>query len=88
MEEYKENKRIVQGEKDSLEKQLSELKEEKISTKNEDNDMLMRVKNVYDILSSDSVDATTKNEVLRSVVEKIVYDREEDELKVYYYHMP
>lgn len=88
MEEYKENKRIVQGEKDSLEKQLSELKEEKISTKNEDNDMLMRVKNVYDILSSDSVDATTKNEVLRSVVEKIVYDREKDELKVYYYHMP
>lgn len=88
MEEYKENKRIVRGEKDSLEKQLSELKEEKISTKNEDNDMLMRVKNVYDILSSDSVDATTKNEVLRSVVEKIVYDREEDELKVYYYHMP
>lgn len=88
MEEYKENKRIVQGEKDSLEKQLSELEEEKISTKNEDNDMLMRVKNVYDILSSDSVDATTKNEVLRSVVEKIVYDREKDELKVYYYHMP
>lgn len=88
MEEYKENKRIVQGEKDGLEKQLSELKEEKISTKNEDKDMLMRVKNVYDILSSDSVDATTKNDVLRSVVEKIVYDREKDELKVYYYHMP
>lgn len=88
MEEYKENKRIVQGEKDGLEKQLSELKEEKISTKNEDKDMLMRVKNVYDILSSDSVDAMTKNEVLRSVVEKIVYNREKDELKVYYYHMP
>lgn len=88
MEEYKENKRIVQGEKDSLEKQLSELKEEKISTKNEDKDMLMKVKNVYDILSSDSVDAMTKNEVLRNVVEKIVYNREKDELKVYYYHMP
>lgn len=88
MEEYKENKRIVQEEKDGLEKQLSELKEEKISTKNEDKDMLMRVKNVYDILYSDSVDAMTKNEVLRSVVEKIVYDREKDELKVYYYHMP
>ena len=88
MEEYKENKRIVQGEKDSLEKQLSELKEEKISTKNEDKDMLMRVKNVYDILSSDSVDVTTKSEVLRSVVDKIVYDREKDLLKVYYYYMP
>lgn len=88
LEEYKENKRIVQGEKDSLEKQLSELKEEKSSTKNEDKDMLMRVKNVYDILSSDSVDVTTKSEVLRSVVDKIVYDREKDLLKVYYYHMP
>lgn len=88
LEEYKENKRIVQGEKDSLEKQLSELKEEKSSTKNEDKDMLMRVKNVYDILSSDSVDVTTKSEVLRSVVDKIVYDREKDLLKVYYYYMP
>ena len=88
LEEYKENKRIVQGEKDSLEKQLSELKEEKNSTKNEDKDMLMRVKNVYDILSSDSVDVTTKSEVLRSVVDKIVYDREKDLLKVYYYYMP
>ena len=88
LEEYKENKRIVQGEKDSLEKQLSELKEEKSSTKNEDKDMLMRVKNVYDILSSNSVDVTTKSEVLRSVVDKIVYDREKDLLKVYYYYMP
>lgn len=88
LEEYKENKRIVQGEKDSLEKQLSELKEEKSSTKNEDKDMLMRVKNVYDILSSDSVAVTTKSEVLRSVVDKIVYDREKDLLKVYYYYMP
>lgn len=88
LEEYKENKRIVQGEKDNLEKQLSELKEEKSSTKNEDKDMLMRVKNVYDILSSDSVDVTTKSEVLRSVVDKIVYDREKDLLKVYYYYMP
>lgn len=88
LEEYKENKRIVQGEKDSLEKQLSELKKEKNSTKNEDKDMLMRVKNVYDILSSDSVDVTTKSEVLRSVVDKIVYDREKDLLKVYYYYMP
>ena len=88
MEEYKENKQAVQEEKQHLEKQLSEIKEEKSNSKDDDEDMLLRVKNVYDILSSDSVDATTKNEVLRSVVEKIVYDREEDELKVYYYHMP
>lgn len=88
MEEYKENKQAVQEEKQHLEKQLSEIKEEKSNSKDDDEDMLIRVKNVYDILSSDSVDATTKNDVLRSVVEKIVYEKDKDLLKVYYYYMP
>lgn len=88
MEEYKENKQAVQEEKQHLEKQLSEIKEEKSSSKDDDKDMLLRVKNVYDILSSDSVDATTKNDVLRSVVEKIIYEKDKDLLKVYYYYMP
>ena len=88
MEEYKENKQAVQEEKQHLEKQLSEIKEEKNNSKNDDKDMLLRVKNVYDILSSNSVDVMTKNEVLRSVVEKIVYEKDKDLLKVYYYYMP
>lgn len=88
MEEYKENKQAVQEEKENLEKQLSEIKEEKNNSENDDRDMLLRVKNVYDILSSDSVDVMTKNEVLRSVVEKIVYEKDKDLLKVYYYYMP
>lgn len=88
MEEYKENKQAVQEEKQHLEKQLSEIKEEKSNSKDDDEDMLLRVRNVYDILSSDSVDATTKNDVLRSVVEKIIYEKDKDLLKVYYYYMP
>lgn len=88
IEEYKENKQAVQEEKQHLEKQLSEIKEEKSNSKDDDEDMLLRVKNVYDILSSDSVDATTKNDVLRSVVEKIIYEKDRDLLKVYYYYMP
>lgn len=88
MEEYKENKQAVQEEKQHLEKQLSEIKEEKSNSKDDDEDMLLRVKNVYYILSSDSVDATTKNDVLRSVVEKIIYEKDKDLLKVYYYYMP
>lgn len=88
MEEYKENKQAVQEEKQHLEKQLSEIKEEKSNSKDDDEDMLLRVKNVYDILSSNSVDVMTKNEVLRSVVEKIVYEKDKDLLKVYYYYMP
>lgn len=88
IEEYKENKQAVQEEKENLENQLSEIKEEKSNSKDDDEDMMLRVKNVYDILSSDSVDATTKNDVLRSVVEKIIYEKDKDLLKVYYYYMP
>lgn len=88
IEEYKENKQAVQEEKQHLEKQLSEIKEEKSNSKDDDEDMLLRVKNVYDILSSNSVDVMTKNEVLRSVVEKIIYEKDKDLLKVYYYYMP
>ena len=50
--------------------------------------MLDRVRNVYEIISSDVINNTTKNEILKSVIEKIVYDRDSDELKVYYYYTP
>ena len=53
-----------------------------------ESNLLERVRNVYEIISSDAVDNTVKNEILKSVIEKIVYDRESDELKVYYYYKP
>ncbi len=48
--------------------------------------MLNRVRNVYEMIVSDSLDNVTKNEILKSIIEKIVYDKEKDELKVYYYY--
>ena len=50
--------------------------------------MLERVRNVYEIVSSESVDDVTKNEILKSIIEKIVYNKEEDTLEVYYYYKP
>lgn len=50
--------------------------------------MLERVRNVYEIICSDTVDNVTKNEILKNIIDKIVYNREKDELKVYYYYTP
>ena len=47
--------------------------------------ILLRVQGVYDILVSDSFTAAQKNEALKQIVDKIVYDREQDSLKIYYF---
>lgn len=49
--------------------------------------MLARVSSVYEILMSDA-DDTLKNEMLKTIVEKIVYDKNTDTLKVYYFYNP
>lgn len=88
LEEYKANKQLVQQEKDRLEKQLKESEDSKTDSESDESNLLDRVRNVYEIICSDAVGNTVKNEILKSVIEKIVYDRESDELKVYYYYKP
>lgn len=88
LEEYKENKRIILKEKKLLEKQLSELPEEKPEQDSAESRMLERVKNVYEIIKSESVNDVTKNEILKSIIEKIIYHKDEDVLEVYYYYKP
>ena len=88
LDEYKENKRMVQEEKEMLEKQLADIKPAEPTIDTSKTAMLERVKNVYEIITSDAIDDITKNEILKSVIEKIVYNREKDELKVYYYYTP
>ena len=88
LEEYKENKLMVEKEQQLLEKQLAELPEEKSDQDLAESHMLERVRNVYEIVSSESVDDVTKNEILKSIIEKIVYNKEEDTLEVYYYYKP
>ena len=88
LEEYKANKKLVQNEKDLIEKQLQEAAQNKPEPESIEKKLLEHVRNVYEIINSDSVDAVTKNVILKSVIEKIIYDKESDELKVYYYYKP
>ena len=79
--EYKASKSIIAAEIEQIKKHID-------APSNDDSIMLDRVRNVYEIISSDVINNTTKNEILKSVIEKIVYDRDSDELKVYYYYTP
>lgn len=88
LEEYKENKALVRNEKQLLEKQLAELPAQDSESDQAESALLDRVKNIYEIVNSESVDDVTKNEILKSIIEKIVYNKEKDTLEVYYYYKP
>ena len=86
LEEYKANKTIIQKERESLEQQLKELK--KIACKYDQDPadaMLQKVRSVYDILISYNYTYTQKNEALKQIIDKIIYDRKNDSLKIYFF---
>lgn len=86
LEEYKANKAIIQKERESLEQQLKELKK---ATHKSDQDpadaMLQKVRSVYDILISNNYTYIQKNEALKQIIDKIIYDRKNDSLKIYFF---
>ena len=48
-------------------------------------EMLEKIRTVYDIIKSDSIDYETKGNFMRSIVEKIVWDRKSNTLTFYLY---
>lgn len=87
LEEYKEHKRLIQEEREQLTAQLKELSRSS-SKKPEDISLalLEKVGNVYSILKSDNYTIVQKSESLKQIVDKIVYDRPNDILKIYYFY--
>lgn len=84
LEEYKENKRIIQKERESIEKALAIQTTVKPAADNHEK-MLEKIYNGYEIVCSDKFTDQQKNEALKSIVDKIVYDKENDKLKIYFY---
>ncbi len=86
MEEYKKNKLRLQEERQRLEEKLALLSPIKPNLSPSEVKQLMqkRLKSVYDVLLSNA-DIPTKNSTLKNVVEKIIYNKETDTVKLYYY---
>ncbi len=85
LDEYKENKTALLEERKQLENQLLELQTRKRDTDADKELMLSRIRNTYEVITSDRFSNQQKNEALRTIIQKIVYIRDSDSLKIYYY---
>lgn len=86
LEEYKEGKRRLKEEQDELENRLKDLKSCAAHNKADDQAQLAdRIQKARDIISDPDMSYEIKGNALRSVVKKIVYDKQEGKLKFFYY---
>lgn len=85
LEEYKNNKGIIDKERNELQQKIAELDSVSENDAKDKEIMLKKIKNVYDVVSSPNYTDQQKNEMLRTIVDKFVYDKENDTLTAYYY---
>ncbi len=86
LEEYKNHKERLEKEKEELEIRLYELKgKQALEEEAKKRQLTSRLQNAFDLLSDPDADNETKGNALRSVMKKIIYDKEENKLKFYYY---
>lgn len=82
LEEYKDNKAILQKER---EKVMEIISRQQPAVQDEDNEIMLRqIKNAYEIIKNEDLDKLTRANAIRSVVSKAVYDNEKDTLDIYF----
>ena len=79
--EYKSNKEQIQQERALLLQQSQNHAKEETRTKAHPN----KIRGVYDILVSDQCSKDEKQAAIRSIVKKIVFDKENKTLDFHYY---
>lgn len=84
IEEYKENKRILNEERQILQQQIDALKPTVTSDQKSRKILKDQIKNVYDLITNDAIDIQTKNEAMKSVIDHIVYDRPNNLCKIFF----
>lgn len=83
-EDYKKIRELLNEERQELEDALH-LLEASPQAGNNDAIMLNRISNVLDMLRSDEISIPEKNAALKSIVDKITYNKAENHIDVYYY---
>lgn len=88
LEEYKENKRRLENERQDLLAEINRLKE--LTAASQDDapsaeEVLKRVEDVYALLSDPNVSYEIKGTAVRSILSEIVVDRQNREIRFHYY---
>lgn len=84
IEEYKSNKSILLKERENLSTQLAAISKP-AAPASDMSAMIDKIKSVYAALLDDSLTMQNKNEIFKTVVEKIVYDKEKGEIEIHFY---
>ena len=85
IDEYKEQKEILQQEHDALCQQLTALTENQMTTAATIRHNISKVSSVCELLMDDTVSMTQKNEALKGIVEKIVFHKAENSISLFFY---
>ena len=85
LEEYGENKARLKRAREELEATISDLRSNTSAIIPSKEDVLLRVKTVYDVIRNPDIDYPTKGTLIRSLVEDIVYDKENGKLIFHLY---
>lgn len=85
IDEYKENKMIIQSEKEEILQMLENVQEPVLSSEEAKPIMIDRIRNVYEIITNPDIDMEEKNKAARSIIEKIIFDRESGAVNVFFY---
>lgn len=83
-EEYKHNREIIAKERESIQNSIKELRHQ--NTYDYKNEMLTRVNNVYTLITDPSIDNITKNSAMKSILEKIVFNKSDGTFDYYFYY--
>ena len=84
LEEYKENKERLKKEREELEAKKTNLIKTAAAPGTKEQ-FLDKVQTVFDILKNDEISNETKGVFIRSIVEEIIYDKENDTLIFHLY---
>ena len=84
LEEYKENKQLLQREREYLTEMMQKYKSEDNYAENK-KQILSSIKSAYDVISAENSTHQQKHEALASVVDKIVYNKKNEAISMYFY---
>ena len=85
LEDYKQNKALIQEERASLEAAIRDACPPEKDTSSQDARMLQNIHNVVDIIQSSHFTMVQKNTALKSIVDRIVFDKDTMHITIYYY---
>ncbi len=75
LEEYKENKERLNKQRDEIKDKIEVIKEKNVDNPVPKEEALKEIKNVYEILKDPTASYEVKGNFIRSIVDKIVFDR-------------